>query len=63
MSEIWIDISADGKDVKVEGKSADMGSDCKVLTKEIEEALGSVETVKIKPEYHRTRTISKKVTA
>ena len=62
MQEIWIDISANG-DVRIEGKSADLGSDCKALTAEIEAALGSVTATKIKPEFHRARTVAKTVKA
>ena len=60
MQEIIIEISPTG-DVKVEGKNIE-GPDCKKLTAEIEQALGSVQSVKHKPEFHRQRqaTITRK---
>lgn len=62
MLEIDVDISPNG-DVTIEGKSADLGPDCKVLTKEIEQALGTVTASTVKPEYHRQRTVLKKAGA
>ena len=59
--EFWIEIDPTGNKVTVEGKSADLGGDCTALTKEIEEALGARIGQKVKPEFHRTRTIGKKV--
>lgn len=56
--EIVIDVSPTG-DVTVEGKNIE-GSDCKALTREIEQALGTVTATKLKPEYHRTRAVRRK---
>ena len=53
--EFTIDISPDGNDVKFEGHGIE-GPDCKALTKDIEEALGTPGKVMQKPEYHRVRT-------
>ncbi len=61
MEEILIDVSPTG-DVKIEGKGI-AGSDCTALTKELEEALGTVTKRELKPEFHRQRSISKKVGA
>lgn len=51
---IVIEVSADGRTVKVEGQGI-VGTDCKLLTAAIERALGTVQTVVTKPEYHLTR--------
>lgn len=55
--EILIDIAPNG-DVTVEGKNI-VGPDCKLLTREIEAALGTVTAEKVKPEFHRRRTAAK----
>lgn len=55
--EIRIDISPTG-DVTVEGVGI-QGPDCKLLTREIEAALGTVTAEKVKPEFHRRRTAAK----
>lgn len=60
--EIEILISADGKTVTVEGQRIE-GPDCKVLTKEIEAALGTTMRQTLKPEYHRAATRTRKVGA
>ncbi len=62
MQEIDIDIAPNG-DVTIEGKSADLGADCKALTKEIERALGVVTSTKTKPEYHRQPKLVRKTGA
>jgi hypothetical protein len=59
--EIVIDIDAVGN-VKVEGKGIE-GMDCKALTKELEAALGDVQQVRLKPEYHRPKAHVRKVGA
>lgn len=51
--EINIDIGPNG-DVTIEGHNIE-GPDCKMLTKEIEAALGTVTQTVKKPEFHRTR--------
>ena len=56
---IDIIIEANG-DVTIEGKSADLGADCKALTKDIERALGTVEKTVLKPEYHRAPKVARK---
>jgi hypothetical protein len=60
--EIWIDISETG-DVTVEGKSVSLGKDCKALTQDIEQALGTVTATKLKPEYRQVRSATRKVQA
>lgn len=62
MHEIDIDISPNG-DVTIEGKSADLGADCKTLTKEIEAALGVVTATTLKPEFHKAKARVRKVGA
>ena len=57
--EIEILISENG-DWTIEGKDI-QGPDCKALTKEIEEALGSATAVKLKPEYRRGRAVKRTV--
>lgn len=59
MEEIVIDISADGKEVKVEGVGI-QGPDCKALTKEIEDALGPVAKTIKKAEFNRPPAIRRK---
>jgi len=54
MEEIIIDISPDGTGVRVEGKDI-AGPDCKMLTKDIEEALGVTTHTTVKPEFHRSK--------
>lgn len=61
MAEIIIDIDERGN-VRVEGKDIS-GPDCKALTKEIEDAIGVVEKVELKPEYRRARTVLRKTSA
>lgn len=60
MQEFYIDVSPNG-DVRVEGKNIS-GPDCKTLTAEIEKALGTTTSSKLKPEYHQARqaTITRK---
>ena len=62
MEEITIDISSDGEDVKVEGKNI-QGPHCVQLTAEIERALGAVQKVTRKPEFHRKATLGRKTRA
>ncbi len=57
--EFWIEIAQDGN-VTVEGKSAELGADCKALTKEIEQALGTVTSEVMKPEFHRPKKVLRK---
>ncbi len=59
--EIVIDISATG-DVQVEGVGI-QGPDCKLLTKEIESALGEVTKTVKKAEYHQAKTVLRKASA
>lgn len=54
MEKITIDIDEQGN-VRVEGHGI-VGQDCEALTRDLEEALGVVETRKRKPEYYRTAT-------
>ena len=61
MEEIEILISPTG-DVKVEGKGI-AGPDCVLLTKELEDALGTVEKRVKKAEYHQPREILRKAGA
>ena len=61
MQEIDIVIEPNG-DVTVEGKGI-VGPECETLTKEIEQALGSVQKRVKKPEYHRTATNTRKAGA
>ncbi len=62
MQTIDIDIDATGKKITIEGKGIE-GSDCKALTREIEIALGTVESTVLKAEYHRPRRVTHKVGA
>lgn len=57
--EITIDIDSVGN-VKVEGKNIE-GPHCMKLTAEIEKALGDVEKVTKKPEFHRTAALGRTV--
>ncbi len=57
MQEIDILVHENGS-VTIEGKNIE-GSDCKALTKGIEEALGEVTSFKKKPEYHKTRAATR----
>lgn len=61
MQEFFIDIAANG-DVKVEGVGIS-GPDCKLLTAEIEKALGDVTSVVKKAEFHQPRQVLRKVGA
>lgn len=61
MQEIVIDVDPVGN-VTVEGKGIE-GSECKALTQGIEEAIGVVTKTVKKPEFHRTRTTTRKVGA
>lgn len=56
---IEITIEPNG-DVKVEGIDIS-GPDCEQLTRGIEQALGSVESKRRKPEYSRPREVRRKV--
>ncbi len=60
MQEIDIDISPNG-DVTIEGKSENLGADCKALTAEIEKALGVVTASTVKPSFYRARAVTRKV--
>lgn len=62
MSQIDIMIDERGN-VKVEGKTADLGSDCKVLTKAIEQALGVTTHVETKAEFRRAPLLKRTVKA
>lgn len=59
MEEIIVEIDETGN-VIVEGKGF-IGADCQKLTKELEAALGDVQSVKLKPEYRQQRTGTHKV--
>lgn len=58
MAEIIIDIDERGN-VRVEGKDIN-GPDCKMLTKEIEDAIGVVDKIHLKPEFHRAKPVLRK---
>ena len=58
---ITIDISATG-DVQIEGHDI-VGPECKTLTEDIENALGTVTETRKKPEFLRTPPIKRKVGA
>lgn len=60
MKQIIIDIDEQGN-VSVEGKGF-KGPECRQMTAAIEESLGTVENVTLKPEYRMTPTV-RKVTA
>ncbi len=62
MQEIDIDVSPTGE-VTIEGKSADLGADCKTLTAEIEKALGVVAETRLKPEFHQAPKLKRKASA
>lgn len=57
--EFVIDIAENG-DTKVEGMNIE-GSECKALSSAIEKALGDATKVVEKPEFHRSRTVPRKV--
>lgn len=57
--EIVIDIETDGT-VTIEGKNFE-GGECTKFTAEIEQALGKVTQRTLKPEYHRAKTLTRKV--
>jgi len=57
--EIVIDIDSEGN-VRVEGKNIE-GPHCVKLTAEIEAALGDVQSVTKKPEFHRVASLGRKV--
>ena len=61
MEEILIDIAPNG-DVKVEGHGI-KGPDCVKLTAEIEKALGTVESKRLKADYHAPRQVLRKAGA
>lgn len=61
MKEILIDISPTG-DVTIEGKGF-AGPECKLFTKELEDALGDVTKTELKPEYRRNATVTRKAGA
>lgn len=61
MEEIVIDFDSNGN-ATIEGKGF-VGNDCKLITKEIEEALGTVERVVEKPEMRRQKSVLKKAGA
>lgn len=58
MQEILIEIDTVGN-VKVEGKGFS-GAECTKVTEAIEDALGEVESRKLKPEFRQTRTATNK---
>lgn len=57
MKEVFIDVDQDGG-IKVEAKGFS-GKECKDLTEGLEQALGQVEDVKLKPEYRQQRTVAR----
>jgi hypothetical protein len=57
MQEIEIIVDEQGN-VQVEAKGFS-GADCKTLTKAIEEAVGEVTDVKLKPGYRQTRNVTR----
>lgn len=59
--EVVIEIDEHG-DVTVEGKGF-AGAECVKLTEAIEEAVGTVEQRKLKPEYRQTQPVVRKVGA
>ena len=59
--EIVLEFSPEG-DVTIEGKGFE-GPDCQRLTKELEQDLGVKAHTKLKPEYHRARTVGRKAGA
>lgn len=61
MQEVVIDIDTKGN-VRVEGKGFE-GAECKALTKGIEEAIGTVEQTVEKPEFRRSRALTRKAGA
>lgn len=59
MKEIIIDIDPQGN-VTVEGKGF-KGPECEQFTKDIESALGEVESKTLKPEYRLSHGVARKV--
>lgn len=56
--EFVIDIDQQGN-VTIDGKNFE-GGECQKLSKEIEQALGVVTAVKLKPEFHRAVPVGRK---
>lgn len=61
METIHIDIDSEGN-VRVEGVDI-VGPDCKLLTKEIEQALGTVTKETKKSAYHQQPLVKRKASA
>lgn len=59
MAEIVIEIEKDGT-THIEGHEI-QGADCKALTEDLENRLGDVTNVTLKPEYHQPRKVTLKV--
>jgi hypothetical protein len=61
MQEVIIDVDLKGK-TRIEVNGA-QGTECQALTAPLEQALGEVERVELKPEYRQSRAVPRKVGA